>query len=121
MSYIAYYFAVRNAGAPVTGLTFGGVSTSPGWTFFKKVGVNASGTGVTLTDATPPTVVEIANGIYAALYNPDTLGEAVGQIDAGSSLSNSDRYIDLCLTASLQSPSAKAPLHFDFTGVISGL
>lgn len=95
MAYIAFYFEIRNAGDPVTGLTFGGVGSTPGWTAFKTVSINAGTGAVTLANATPPTITEIGEGMYVAVYDPDANGEAMGQIDAGASLASSDRYISI--------------------------
>jgi hypothetical protein len=73
----------------------------------RKVGltfaiVQCSTLGVTptpITGAAQPTIVEIGEGQYLALYDPEANGEAMLQLDAGSTLSNaSDRYIDIPLT-----------------------
>jgi hypothetical protein len=52
-----------------------------------------------ITGAARPTIVPIGLGQYIALYDPEANGEAMLQVDAGSTLSNpSDRYIDIPLT-----------------------
>jgi hypothetical protein len=67
-----------------TGLT-------PSWVFLKKMSDDS--------DITQPSISEVAQGQYKFSYDAESLGEAAGQIDMGSSLTNpSDRYIDVILT-----------------------
>lgn len=91
MPQLPFFITIQdsNAGPGVdnckTGLTLA-------WRFFKNA--------ITLADITPqPTFTEVGNGVYRILYDPETNGEAISQVDAGASLtSGSDRYISWSLT-----------------------
>lgn len=92
MAAIWYYYSARDnssngQGSPVTGL-------SPAWVFLKKLADN--------TDITPqPAIVEVAHGVYKYSYDPESFGDAAGQVDVlganpgGVSLTAGDRYIDV--------------------------
>ena len=86
MALVTFVFSVRDATSTPPGARK--TALSPTWVFFKKLsdGSNLS----------QPSIIEIAQGQYKFSYDVATNGEASGQIDAGSSLTNaSDRYIDI--------------------------
>lgn len=87
MTALVNTISIRNAGTRVTGLT-------PTWAFFKKLSDNSD-------ISSPPAITEVAQGVYKFSYDPEGAGgEAVGQIDAGGSVSAAaDRYIDVLLAA----------------------
>lgn len=93
MALITYIFTIRDSTIASgdnrkTGLV-------PTWVFLKTLA------GVAITGGSLPSISEISNGQYKFSYDPDTNGEAGGQIDATSVLTNgSDRYIDILLGVS---------------------
>jgi hypothetical protein len=90
MGNVTLVFMVRDGqssppGERKTGLT-------PTWVHLKRL---SDGTNITPT----PTISEIGQGQYKFTYDPETSGEAAGQIDAGSGLTAAaDRYVDVVLT-----------------------
>lgn len=88
MAAVTFIFTVRDGASTPPGQRKSGLS--PTWVHFKKLSDNS--------DLAQPTITEVANGQYKFSFDPAASGEAVGQIDAGVSITNdSDRYIDqLC-------------------------
>jgi hypothetical protein len=86
MALLNYVFFARDSSStpahkPLTGLT-------PSWVFLKKL---SDGTAIS-----PPAVTEIGSGQYKLSYDPESTGEASGQLDLGATIQDyGDRYIDL--------------------------
>lgn len=83
----SYVFIVSNSGwGPSygfrTGITFGGLGASPGIVLAKTTGASPT----SITGDGLPTVVELGNGIYQMLFDPEANGDAVIVLDAGSQL-----------------------------------
>lgn len=82
-----YLFAVTDSGwGPSygfrTGITFGGLGETPGIVMAKTTGPSPSD----ITGAALPTVVELGNGLYQMLFDPEASGDALIILDAGSQL-----------------------------------
>jgi hypothetical protein len=82
MASVTVVFSVRSAGARAAGLT-------PTWAFFRRL--------ADLVDITPqPAIVAVGGGLYKFAHDPEALGEAVGQVDAGVAVpAEADRYVDV--------------------------
>lgn len=89
MASTTHVITVRDnaASPPGTRMT----ALTPTWVFLKALSDNSN--------LTQPAISEVTQGAYKFSFDPETNGEAVGQIDAGASLTNpADRYIDVLLT-----------------------
>jgi hypothetical protein len=107
---IAYPFRVRNS--TVTS----GDNRMPGLTFTIAQCKTLANPPIAITGAALPTVVEVGEGEYFVLYDAEANGEALVQLDAGSSLSNpSDRYIDVPMTRD----SSRIQTGFSATGQLT--
>ena len=107
MAVIYYTFAAIDS--TITGSNPAKTGLTPTWVGLKT-------TGGTQTDVhSNATITEVGSGAYQIAYDAETYGEAAGQLDLGSGLSN---VLDRYLAITLSKDSTRIQTGFSSTGAV---